>query len=57
VNPELDANEADLAEQAREVAEAEQAEVPRTIDVEADPVDRFEQSVPVPSEEEDYPDA
>ena len=56
MNPESDVNEADLAEQSREVGEAEEVEVPPMTD-DADPADRYEQSLPVPSEEEDWHDA
>jgi hypothetical protein len=49
----LPANEADVAEQLREVNEVEPDEVPPA-DVEADPADLQEQSRPVPSEEEDW---
>lgn len=47
------ANEADVAEQHREVTDVEPDEVP-PVDVEADPADLQEQSRPVPSEEEDW---
>jgi hypothetical protein len=50
------ANEADLLEQRRDLREdTEPAEAPDT-DAEADPADLREQSLPVPSEEEDWPD-
>ncbi|MGH3756980.1 hypothetical protein [Actinophytocola sp.] len=54
------ANEADVLEQQRDLTEdtedTEPDEVPST-DVEANPADLREQSLPVPSEEEDWPDA
>lgn len=58
MNPESSANEADVLEQSREVGETdepEQPEQPVTVG-EADPTDVHEQSLPVPSEEEDWPD-
>jgi hypothetical protein len=55
VNPEPSANEADLLDQAREIGEAEEPEQPPVLDAEADPADVQEQSLPVPSEEEDRP--
>jgi hypothetical protein len=57
VNPEPNADEADLVEQSQEVGEAEQPEVRPTMDVEANPADLHEQSQPVPTEEEDWHDA
>jgi len=57
MNLEFRANEADVAEQQRDVREdTEPDEAPRA-DVEADPADVQEQSRPVPSEEEDWRDA
>jgi hypothetical protein len=57
MNPEYRANEADVLEQQRELREdVEPEEVPST-EVEADPADLREQSLPVPSEEEDWRDA
>lgn len=56
MNPETSANEADVLEQAREVGEAEEAERPTVLEAEADPADLHEQSLPVPSEEEDWRD-
>ena len=51
-------NEADALEQRRELREDEEpVELPATIDVEADPADLTDQHRPVPSEEEDWPDA
>lgn len=52
-------NEADVLEQQRELREdEEQPELPATLDVvEADPADVTDQNRPVPSEEEDWPDA
>jgi len=57
VNPEV--NEADVLEQQRELAENEEQEAtpPTTVDAEADPADLSDQNRPVPSEEEDWPDA
>jgi hypothetical protein len=58
MNLEFRANEADVAEQQRDVREdiEPEEETPRA-DVEADPADVQEQSRPVPSEEEDWRDA
>lgn len=53
MNPEPSANEADLLDQAREIGEAEESEQPSVLDAEADPADVQEQSLPVPSEEEE----
>ena len=53
---EFDADEADVLEQQRELGEPSPVETPN-VDVEADPADLQEQSMPVPSEEEDRPDA
>jgi len=57
MNPEYRANEADLLEQQRELREDVEPEAPPSTDVEADPADLHEQSLTVPSEEEDWPDA
>ena len=58
MNLEFRANEADVAEQQRDVREdiEPEEETPRA-DVEADPADVQEQNRPVPSEEEDWRDA
>lgn len=53
---EFDADEADVLEQQQELGEPNPVETP-SVDVEADPADLQEQSVPVPSEDEDAPDA
>lgn len=50
------ANEADLLEQRRDLREDTEPTEPPDADVEADPADLQEQSLPVPSEEEDWPD-
>jgi len=55
VNPESSANEADVLDQSREVGEADEPEQPVVVG-EADPTDVQEQRLPVPSEEEDWPD-
>jgi hypothetical protein len=55
VNPETGANEADVLEQMRDLRDDE-PDVPPTVDTEANPADVNEQSLPVPSEEEDWPD-
>jgi hypothetical protein len=56
VNP--DANPADVLEQSREVGETDEVTEPEPAPVvgEADPVDVHEQNVPVPAEDEDWPD-
>ncbi len=53
------ADEADVLEQRRELREdPESGDLPPADpDVEADPADLQEQSVPVPSEEDDWPGA
>jgi hypothetical protein len=47
-------NEADVAEQRRDVREDVEPDEVLTADVEADPADVQEQSRPVPAEEEDW---
>ena len=54
MNPEFQADEADVLDQRRELDEPSPVSTP-DVDVEADPADLQEQSVPVPSEEEDRP--
>lgn len=56
MNPETTVNEADFLEQTREVGEADEPEQPTASEVEANPADLQEQSLPVPSEEEDWRD-
>ncbi|MCT2583413.1 hypothetical protein [Actinophytocola gossypii] len=50
-------NEADVLDQRREITEDEQVTPPPTVDTEVNPADLQEQNQPVPSEEEDWPDA
>jgi len=50
------ADEADVLEQRRALHEDTEPAEPPTADVEADPADLHEQSLPVPSEEEDWRD-
>lgn len=57
MNPEPSANEADVLEQLQEVREGDEPEIPPAVEVEANPADVHEQSLPVPAEEEDWPDA
>lgn len=57
MTPEQSANEADVLEQLQEVGEADEPEIPPVSEVEANPADVHEQSMPVPAEEEDWPDA
>jgi hypothetical protein len=47
-------NEADVAEQRRDLREDVEPDVVLAADVEADPADVQEQSRPVPAEEEDW---
>ncbi|MGH3879215.1 MAG: hypothetical protein ACRDSK_19480 [Actinophytocola sp.] len=57
MNPEDLADEADVLEQRRELGDEPESVVTPNVDVEADPADLQEQNMPVPSEEEDRPDA
>jgi hypothetical protein len=57
VNPETGANEADVLEQMRDLRDDAEPDIPPTMDTEANPADVSEQSLAVPSEEEDWPGA
>lgn len=57
MNPEYRANEADVLEQQRDLREDTEPEEVPSAEVEADPADLQEQSLPVPSEEEDWREA
>ena len=57
MNPEYAADEADVLEQRRDLGDEPESVTTPSVDVEADPADLQEQNMPVPSEEEDRPDA
>ena len=57
MNPENFADEADVLDQRRDLDDEPESVATPSVDVEADPAGLQEQNMPVPSEEEDRPDA